>query len=125
MTQDDDEPEDPSWLRDRDWLELNKILNAYKDGGDEAVKKAFRDLLEKDALQFARVACAYNPSRMPQQFKDAIEDAGYTFQELIALAKTHCSRRQKMARRLLGTLLTPSRLSPPWSVEDIGAPPLS
>ena len=50
MTQDDDEPEDPSWLRDHDWLELNKLLHAYKDGGDEAVKKAFRDLLEKDAL---------------------------------------------------------------------------
>jgi hypothetical protein len=96
----DNEPEDPSWLWDHDWLELNKLLHAYKDGGDEAVKKAFRDLFEKDALQFARVACAYNPSRMPQQFKDAIEAAGYTFQELIALAKTHCSRRQKMARRL-------------------------
>src|SRR6516164_6926789 len=102
MTQDDDKPEDPSWLRDHDWRELSKLLHAYKDGGDEAVKKAFRDLLEKDALQFARVACAYNPSRMPQQFKDAIEDTGYTFQELIELAKAHCSRRQKMARRLSG-----------------------
>jgi hypothetical protein len=91
MTQDHDEPEDPPWLRDHDWLELNKLFHAYQDGGDEAVKKAFRDLLEKDA---------YNPSRMPQQFKDAIEDAGYTFQELIELAKAHCSRRQKMARRL-------------------------
>ena len=89
MTQHDDEPEDPSWLRDHDWLELNKLLHAYKDGGDEAVKKAFRDLLEKDALQFARVECAYNPSRMPQQFKDAIEDTGYTFQELIELPKAH------------------------------------
>ncbi|MGB8629181.1 MAG: hypothetical protein WCD69_07300 [Xanthobacteraceae bacterium] len=96
----DDEPEDSSWLQDHDWLELNKLLRAYKDGGDEAIKKAFRDLLEKDALQFARVACAYDLNRTPQQFKDAIEDTGYTFQELIELAKAYCSRRQKMARRL-------------------------
>jgi hypothetical protein len=38
-------------------------------------------------MQFARVACAYDPEHMPQRIKDAVEDAGYTFQELIELAK--------------------------------------
>ena len=45
------------------------------------------DLLEKDVLQFARVACAYDPDHMPQHLKGAVEEAGYTFQELIGLAK--------------------------------------
>jgi hypothetical protein len=83
----DDEPEDPSWLHDLDWPEVNKLRKAYKDGGASALEKAWRDLLEKDALQFARVACAYNPDHVPQHIKEAIEDAGYTLQELIELAK--------------------------------------
>jgi hypothetical protein len=83
----DDEPEDPSLLLDHDWLEINKLRQAYKDGGDKALEKAILSLLEKDVLQFARVACAYDPDHMPQHLKDAVEEAGYTFQELIGLAK--------------------------------------
>jgi hypothetical protein len=83
----DDEPEDPSWLHDLDWLEVNKLRKAYKGGGGDALKKAWRELMDKDALQFARIACAYMPDRMPQHIKDAIEDTGYTLQELIELAK--------------------------------------
>jgi hypothetical protein len=84
----DDEPEDPSWLHDLDWPEVNKLRKAYKDGGDSALEKAWRDLLEKDALQFARVACAYDPDRMPTRIRDTIEDTtGHTLQELIELAK--------------------------------------
>jgi hypothetical protein len=83
----DEEPEDPSWLLGDDWLEINKLRRAYKDGGDKALDKALVDLLEKDAVQFARVACAFDPDNMPQQFKDTIENAGYTFKELINLAK--------------------------------------
>jgi hypothetical protein len=44
-------------------------------------------LLEKDVLQFARVACAYAPDSMPQRINEAVEDAGYTLQKLIELAK--------------------------------------
>jgi hypothetical protein len=33
----DDEPEDPSWLLDHDWLEINKLRQAYKDGGEGRV----------------------------------------------------------------------------------------
>jgi hypothetical protein len=83
----DDEPRDSTWLKDLDWVEVNKLRRAYKDGGDKAVEKAWKDLLKKDAMQFARVACAYDPEHMPQRIKDAVEDAGYTFQELIELAK--------------------------------------
>ena len=33
-----DEPKDPSWLLAFDWVELNKLQRAYKDGGDDALE---------------------------------------------------------------------------------------
>jgi hypothetical protein len=82
-----DEPKDPSWLRAYDWVQLHKLQRAYKDGGDDALEGACRDLMNTDMLQFARIVCAYMPDQMPQRIKDAVEDDGYTFQELIELAK--------------------------------------
>ena len=81
------EPEDPSWLTDLDWLEVNKLRRAYEDGGEGALDKALQDLFQNDALQFFRISCAYDPDEMPQRIKDTIENAGYTFQDLIDLAK--------------------------------------
>ena len=81
------EPKDPSWLRDLDWIQLNKLQCAHQDGGDDALERACRDLMDKDALQFARIVCAYMPDEMPQRVKDALEDDGCTFEELIELAK--------------------------------------
>jgi hypothetical protein len=82
-----DEPNDPSWLRAYDWLELNKLQSAYKDGGDDALQEACRNLMDKDLMQFARITCAYMPDQTPQHIKDALEDDGYTFQQLIELAE--------------------------------------
>ncbi|MGC2076314.1 MAG: hypothetical protein WA728_09855 [Xanthobacteraceae bacterium] len=73
MTQDDDEPEDHSWLLDHDWLEINKLRRACKDGGDKALDNGLVDLLETDAMQFGRIACAFDPNNMPQRFKDLVE----------------------------------------------------
>jgi len=82
-----DEPKDPSWLRDLDWVELDRLQRAYKDGGEDALEAACRDLMNKDMHQFARIACAYMPDQMPQRIKEALEDDGYSLQELIELAK--------------------------------------
>jgi hypothetical protein len=81
------EPEDPSWLTDLDWLEVNKLRRAYEDGGEKALDKALRDLFEKDMPQFVRISFAYGAEDLEGRIKDAIEDAGYTFQEFIELAK--------------------------------------
>jgi hypothetical protein len=81
------EPKDPSWLRDPDWIQLNDLQRAHQDGGDDALERACRELMNKDALQFARIVCAYMPDEMPQRVKDALEYDGYTFEELIELAK--------------------------------------
>ena len=78
-----DEPKDPSWLLAFDWVQLNKLHRAYKDGGDDALEGACRDLMNNDLLQFARIACAYMPDHMPQRIKGALEDDGYTLQGLI------------------------------------------
>jgi hypothetical protein len=83
---DSDEPEDPSWLGDLDWIEVNKLRHAYKDVGEDALVKAWRDLYCKDVQQFIRVACAYDPGHI-RRIKEAFEDAGFTFQDLIELAK--------------------------------------
>ena len=83
----DDEQEDPSWLKDLDWVEVNKLRQAYDAGGEKALKKAMHDLLNKDAMQFARVMFAYLPDRGPKAVEDALEAMGYTLQELVELAK--------------------------------------
>ena len=83
---DDDEPEDPSWLKDHDWIEVKKLRRAYKEGGADALVKAWGNLYRKDVQQFIRVACAYDPGRI-RRIKEAFEDSGYTFQDLIELAK--------------------------------------
>jgi hypothetical protein len=80
------EPKNPSLLQGRDWVEIIKLQRAYKDGGDDALEGACRDLMNKDLLQFARIACAYMPEQMPQRIKDALEEDGYTFQQMIELA---------------------------------------
>ena len=51
------------------------------------MEKAWRDLLEKDLLQFTRVGCAYFTTGMPKVLEDALEAMGYTMRELIDLAK--------------------------------------
>ena len=56
-----DEPKDPGWLLATDWVRLNKLERAYKDGGDDALEGACRDLMNNDLQQFARIACAYLP----------------------------------------------------------------
>jgi hypothetical protein len=86
MTEDDDLLEDPSRLKDHDWIEVNKLRRAYEDGGDDALVRAWWDLYRKDLDQFSRIACAYDPDHM-RRIRDAVENAGYTFQGLSELAK--------------------------------------
>jgi hypothetical protein len=87
MTDFNEQPKAPSWLRDVDWIQLNKLQCTHKEGGDDALERACRDLMDQDALQFARIVCAYMPDEVPQRVKDALEDDGCTFEELIELAK--------------------------------------
>jgi hypothetical protein len=86
MTEDDDLLEDPSWLKDHDWIEVNNLRRAYEDGGKDALVKAWAHLYRKDFDQFTRVACAVDPGHL-RRIRDAVENAGYTFQDLIELAK--------------------------------------
>ena len=85
MTEDDDLLEDPSWLKNHDWIEVNKLRRAYKDGGVDALVKASADLYRKDLDQFNRVACAFDPGHM-RRIRDAVENAGYIFQGLSELS---------------------------------------
>ena len=73
-------------VRYSNWIEVNKLRRAYKDGGVDALVKASADLYRKDLDQFNRVACAFDPGHM-RRIRDAVENAGYTFQGLSELAK--------------------------------------
>jgi len=86
MTDDEDLVEDPSWLKDHDWIEVNKLRRAYEDGGEDALVKAWGDLYRKDLDQFTRVACAFDPGHI-RRIKEAFEDTGYTSQDLIELTR--------------------------------------
>jgi len=44
MIDHDDLLEDRSWLKDQDWIEVNKRRRAYEEGGDDALVKAWGDL---------------------------------------------------------------------------------
>jgi hypothetical protein len=83
---DSNEPENPSWWQDLDWIEVSNLRRAYRNGGKDALINAWRDLYFKDVQQFIRVACAYDPDRI-RPIKEAFEDAGFTFQDLIELAR--------------------------------------
>ena len=52
MTENDDLLEDPSRLKDHDWIEVNKLRRAYEDGGDDALVRAWWDLYRRTPTSF-------------------------------------------------------------------------
>ena len=44
----DHEIKDTSGLTDADWAAINKLRRAYDSGGDEALKRAYKDLCKGD-----------------------------------------------------------------------------
>ena len=59
-------------LRDADWAEINKLSRAFKNGGERALKKGYRELAE-------------HPSRWVRVFGDKMTEVGITDDDLIEL----------------------------------------
>jgi hypothetical protein len=77
-----DEIKDTSRLSDADWAEINKLRRAYDSGGDEALKRAYKDLCKGDPIRWVRVMGAYFPDYVREKLKDAMADLGMTIEDL-------------------------------------------
>ena len=73
--------EDTSDLRDADWIEINKLRDAYKTGGQQALKEAWRKLKD-DPVSMMRVYGAFFPEKLRNTIKDVMAAEGVTFEDL-------------------------------------------
>jgi hypothetical protein len=81
MADDPFEVIDSSGLTDADWAEINKLQQAYKEGGKRALNKAMA-ALAKDPIRFASVIGAFFPEMIREAIKDAVAEAGLTEEDL-------------------------------------------
>jgi hypothetical protein len=81
MADDPFEVIDSSGLTDADWAEINKLQQAYKEGGKRALNKAMA-ALAKDPIRFASVIDAFFPEMIREAIKDAVAEAGLTEEDL-------------------------------------------
>jgi hypothetical protein len=82
MTEPDDlEIQDTSGLTDSDWVEINKLRNAYKNGGRKAFAIAL-DQLAKDPIRYAVVIGAFYPDMVRETIRDQMAEAGITEEDL-------------------------------------------
>jgi hypothetical protein len=97
MTEWDDlKIEDTSGLTDADWAEINKLRNAYKNGGKKALTDAW-DQLAKDPFRYAVVVGAFYPKMVREELRDQMAEAGITEEDLRDLIR-------KLERKLEGDL---------------------
>jgi hypothetical protein len=81
MADDPFEVIDSSGLTDADWAEINKLQQAYKEGGKRALNKAMA-AVANDPIRFASVIGAFFPEMIREAIKDAVAEAGLTEEDL-------------------------------------------
>lgn len=69
MLKQDNEPQlvDTTDLTAADWTEIDKIKQAYANGGERDFEKALDALCEKSKTSWLRVVLAYYPTGRPEQ----------------------------------------------------------
>jgi hypothetical protein len=77
---------DTSGLTDADWSEINKLQQAYKEGGKRALGKAMAALVN-DPIRYVAVVGAFFPDMIREAMKDAIAEAGLTESDLNEMAR--------------------------------------
>jgi aryl-alcohol dehydrogenase-like predicted oxidoreductase len=87
MADDPFEVVDSTGLTDADWAKINKIQEAYREGGKPALNKALA-ALAKDPIRFAAVIGAFFPEMIREAIKDAVADAGMTEEDLREMARS-------------------------------------
>jgi hypothetical protein len=72
---------DTSGLRDADWVEINKLRDAYRTGGQKALRDAWRKLTD-DPIRTVRVYGAFFPAKLRNTIKDVMAAEGMTVEDL-------------------------------------------
>ena len=72
---------DTSGLSDADWVEINKLRDAYRTGGQKALKDAWRELTD-DPIRTVRVYGAFFPDKLRNTIKDVMAAEGMTVEDL-------------------------------------------
>ena len=73
--------EDTSGLSDADWVEINKLRDAYRTGGQKALRDAWRKLTD-DPISTVRVYGAFFPDKLRNTIKDVMAAEGMTVEDL-------------------------------------------
>ena len=66
---------DTSGLSDADWVEINKLRDAYRTGGQKALRDAWRKLTD-DPIRTVRVYGAFFPDKLRNTIKDVMAAEG-------------------------------------------------
>jgi hypothetical protein len=98
MADDPFEVVDSSGLTDADWAEINKLQQAYKEGGKAALNRAMA-ALAKDPIRFTAVIGAFFPQMIREGIRDAVAEAGLTEEDLREMARNLDSSRPIARRR--------------------------
>jgi hypothetical protein len=78
--------EDTSGLNDADWLQINKLHDAYRTGGQKALEDAWRRLKD-DPIRTMRIYGAFFPDKLRNTIKDVMAAEGMTFEDLKDIIK--------------------------------------
>jgi hypothetical protein len=73
--------EDTSSLTDADWAEINGLRDAYKTGGQKALKNAWRKLMG-DPIRAMRVYGAFFPAKLRNTIRDVLASEGMTIEDV-------------------------------------------
>jgi hypothetical protein len=88
MEDDPFEVVDSSGLTDADWAEINKLQQAYKEGGKRALNKAIA-VLARDPIRFVSVIAAFFPDMIREAIRDSVAEAGLTEEDLREMVRKH------------------------------------
>ena len=71
---------DTSGLSDADWVEINKLRDAYRTGGQKALRDAYK--LRDGPIRTVRVCGAFFPDNLRNTIKDVMAAEGMTVEDL-------------------------------------------
>jgi hypothetical protein len=73
---------DTSGLSDSHWTEINKLLRAFDEGGDEAFWSAVDDLGKRDPIDQCLILSSFFPEMMRELLKDAAAASGMSEEDI-------------------------------------------
>jgi len=86
MTDEPFEVADPSGLSDADWADINRLRQAYKTGGKDALSEVLEELAQ-DPIRYIRVIGAIFSDVIREAIKDEMADLGIDEEDLRAVLR--------------------------------------